>query len=308
MVILYHSEPKRGAHWQQQIKAAFPNIEFRLWPDHGDLNEIPALVVWQLKPELLAQLPNLEVIFTVSAGVDQIPTEYVPKNVTLVRMINTDLEQQLTEYACMGVLNIYRGLPLFTAQQRNHLWKPWYCKPANQLNVGVMGLGQQGKAVLRGLQQFHFNCKGWARSQHDIEGVDCFAGTKELNTFLSDLDVLICLLPLTAETKGILNQDIFTALPQGASLINMGRGEHVNEEDLIEALNSEQLSYALLDVACVEPLPEQHTFWSHPKVQLTPHIAGITRPEAGFISLKENIERWQKGLPLLGVVDLNQGY
>ena len=308
MVILYNSMPKRGQHWQQRLKQDFPDVEFRLWPDHGDLNEVTGIVVWKVDTELLAQLPNLQVIFTVSAGIDQIPLDCIPESVQLIRMIDHDLEQQLTEYSCATALSIYRGFHLYREAQAQSSWKPHSVGPASEYRIGVMGLGQQGKAILRGLKPFGFALSGWARSQYSLEGVDCFAGNEHLPDFLNQLDILLCVLPLTEQTRDILNQTLFEQLPQGAALINIGRGEHLVEQDLINALNEQHVSYAVLDVTREEPLPKEHPFWLHPKIMLTPHAAGLTRPESGYQSFIKNLQSYLNGEKAIGWVDRNKGY
>jgi glyoxylate/hydroxypyruvate reductase A len=171
-----------------------------------------------------------------------------------------------------------------------------------------MGLGLQARQILATLQPYGFTLSGWARSRHCITGVDCFAGVEQLPEFLNQCDILLCALPLTQQTEGILNRHLFQYLPKGAALVNMGRGRHLIEEDLLEALASGQLSAAVLDVLREEPARPEHPFWRHPQILLTPHIAAMTQPESAFDVLLENIRRHQRGDPMLGQVDRKLGY
>ncbi|MGO1297315.1 MAG: 2-hydroxyacid dehydrogenase [Vibrio sp.] len=303
MVVLCYLEKERGLAWQAALKQALPELQFRVWPDHGDLNDVEAIIAWKIPADILASLTNLKVIFTVSAGVDQIDFNSIPESVTVVRMINTDLEQQMAEYACTAVLSVYRQFPLYQSQHNAQQWKQQHIVPAHQYRIGVMGLGQQGKAVLTHLAAFNFALRGWASRQHDLPNVDCYAGEAEFSSFLKGLDCIICVLPLTDETHHILEHDVFEQLNTGACVINIGRGGHVNEADLLTALNSGQLGHAILDVTQQEPLSEDSPLWQQSNLLITPHIAGITRTEAGFESVQQNLQRLIKQQPLVGVVD-----
>ena len=174
--------------------------------------------------------------------------------------------------------------------------------------MGVMGLGTQAQQILATLAPFGFALSGWARSVHEIEGVDCFAGHAQLSAFLGQCDILLCVLPLTEQTEGILDQNLFALLPRGAGLINMGRGGHLVEGDLLEALESGQLGGAILDVLQVEPAAADHPFWGHPQVVLTPHVAAMTQPASAFGVLLENIRRFERGERMVGQIDRNRGY
>jgi glyoxylate/hydroxypyruvate reductase A len=171
-----------------------------------------------------------------------------------------------------------------------------------------MGLGTQAQQILATLAPLGFALSGWARSAYQLAGVDCYAGEQQLPTFLSQCDILLCVLPLTEQTQDILDRELFAQLPHGAALINMGRGGHLVEEDLLEALGSGQLSGAVLDVLQEEPAPADHPFWDHPQIMLTPHIAAMTQPASAFGGLLENIRRYERGEPMLGEVDRRKGY
>jgi len=169
--------------------------------------------------------------------------------------------------------------------------------------VGVLGMGMLGKDALKALAPFGFKLSGWARSRHAVDGVDCFAGQEELGALLTDLDILVCLLPLTPETRGILGADLFNALPRGASIINAGRGGHLVEADLLAALEEGQIGAAILDVFETEPLPADHSFWTHPSIEVTPHIASATLPASSAMVVVEAVRADLEGRPLPGLVD-----
>jgi glyoxylate/hydroxypyruvate reductase A len=199
-------------------------------------------------------------------------------------------------------------MPGYLAQQRQQQWQiqPWVA--AHQQHVGVMGLGNLGRVVLDRLHTFGFSLKGWARSVKQIDAVECFAGTEQLPQFLSQCDILICLLPLTQDTRGILDASTFAALPRGAKLINLGRGAHLVEADLLQALDSGHLEHAVLDVLNDEPPAADHPFWLHPNIWLTPHIGAMTQPETAFEVLLANIRRHQHGEAMIGSIERSTGY
>lgn len=307
MALLYKSDPSRGPTWKALFAEHAPDIEVRLWPDVGDPSEIRYLAAW-LPPENLAEFSNLEVIYALSAGVDQFDLSELPAHVPVVRVLDPGIAQGIVEYASLAVLSLHRQVPLYLRQQHQHEWTAHALTPASERRIGLMGLGNLGKAVLQHLGAYGFQRLGWARSAHHIEGVDCYAGQAQLTAFLSQCDILLCLLPLTDETRGILNADLFAALPSGASVINLGRGAQVVDADLLTALNSGHLDQAVIDVLEQEPPSEEHPFWDHPKIWLTPHIGAMTFPQSAFGALLDNIRRHQRGEAMTGVIERLRGY
>jgi len=207
-----------------------------------------------------------------------------------------------------AVLALHRDLLDFISQQKQQVWREIRITPAKRRRVGVMGLGQLGQAVLERLEAFGFPRLGWNRSLREIEGVTCYAGIDTLPDFLAQTDILVCLLPLTDETRGILNADLFARLPRGACLVNVGRGPHLVEADVLAALDSGVLSGAVLDVTDPEPLPAGHPFWSHPRILLTPHNASMTTPDTAVDYVLDVIARHRRGEDLPGLVDRSRGY
>src|SRR5882724_3139235 len=288
--------------------ARAPDLPFRLWPDIGDPAEVRYLAVWAPPENIAATFRNLEIVFSVGAGVDQFDFSQLPAHVPLIRMLEPGIAEGMVEYVTMAVLALHRDLLHFIAQQREQTWREIRITPAAKRRVGVMGLGLLGQAVLERLKAFGFPLAGWNRSPRDIAGVTCYAGESALPEFLAQTDVLVCLLPLTAETRGILNRDLFEALPRGARLVNVGRGGHLIADDLIDALDRGILSAVVLDVAEPEPLPARHPFWSHPRILLTPHNASMTIPESAVDYVLETIARHRRGESLPGLVDRERGY
>ena len=308
MSFLYKADPARGAEWRQLFSAKAPDILFRVWPDVGDPAAVRYLAAWEPPQTLAASFPNLEVLFSVGAGVDQFDASTVPAHVPIVRMVEPGIISGMVEYVTLAVLTLHRDLVTYLAQQKTRTWQQIRVIPAARRRVGVLGLGVLGQAVLAQLSMLGFSCAGWSRSQHHIDGIACFAGAETLDAFLARTDILVCLLPLTAQTRGFLDKGLFAKLPQGAALVNAGRGGHLVEADLVEALAEGGLSAAVLDVAEREPLPSDHPFWGHPRIILTPHIASMTQPETAVDVVIDNIRRHHAGEPLKGLVDRARGY
>ncbi|MCA1527027.1 2-hydroxyacid dehydrogenase [Bradyrhizobium yuanmingense] len=308
MTVLYKANIVRGAEWARFFAERAPDVPFRLWPDIGDPAAVRYLVAWVPPDDITTTFPNLELVFSVGAGVDQFDTTTVPAHIPLVRMLEPGIAETMVEYVTMAVLALHRDLLDFISQQRQQVWREIRITPARRRHVGVMGLGQLGQAVLERLKTFGFPLLGWNRSPREIEGVTCYAGADALPEFLAQADILVCLLPLTDQTRGILNAELFARLPRGAGLVNVGRGPHLVEADLLAALDSGALSGAVLDVTDPEPLPVGHPFWSHPRILLTPHNASMTTPDTAVDFVLDVIARHRRGEELPGLVDRRRGY
>lgn len=308
MALLYKADPMRGEQWKALFAEHAPDIEWRAWPDIGNAADIEYLGAWLAPDDLETLLPNLKVLFALSAGVDQLDLSRIPLSLPVVRLLDPGISQGMCEYACWAVLSLHRDMLRYRQQQVAGHWQGHQLLPAAKRQVGVMGLGLQAQHILASLKPFGFSLSGWARSEHEIDGVACYAGVEQLPDFLAQCDILLCVLPLTEQTEGILNSALFEQLPKGAALINMGRGGHLREDDLLAALDSGQLSAAILDVLQQEPAAPEHPFWKHPKIVLTPHVAAMTQPDSAFAGLLENIRRFERGEKMLGQVDRGQGY
>lgn len=307
-VILHTGDPARGQLWQEIARRELPQVDFRCWPDAGDMNEVRWLIAWTLDADMLARLPNLEIVFSIGAGVDQLDLSLLLPQVRVVRMIESGITTTMAEFVAMAVLALHRDLPSYVAQQRAGVWAAHDVLLCSERTVGVMGLGQLGQAAIARLAPLGFNVLGWSRSQSHVEGATCLAGADRLDEFLAQSDIVVFLLPLTDDTRGMLCRDFFARMKPGSSIVNVARGGHLVADDLVAALDGGQLRYAMLDVADPEPLPPGHAVYTHPAILLTPHIAGVTRKETAVHALIANVRRELAGEPLAGEIDRGRGY
>ena len=300
--------------WRRRFDAVCKNRRVWLLPDAAcEPGDISYAAVWKPKPGDLAAFPNLRVIFNLGAGVDALMADTSLPKVPLVRVAVDDLTGRMTEYVVLHVLMHHRQELYLRASQREKQWHPKYQWPASAVSVGIMGLGQLGSNAATALRHLGFRVSGWSRNRRQIEGIECFYGQAQLDDFLRRTDILVCLLPLTPETRHILDRALFSKLnrasPLGAPiLINAGRGGLQNEADILRSLDDGMLGAASLDVFGEEPLPAASAFWTHPKVVLTPHNAADTDADEISKYVVRQIERFEAGVTLENVVDPARGY
>jgi len=295
--------------WAPILQKLDPALDLREWPDVGDVNDIDAAIVWRHHYGTLTQFPNLKVICNLGAGVEHIlADEELPDGVPITRVVDPRMTGAMSEYMILHVLRYHRRLD---ETQRNQTAKIWeYLPPDNAATttVGILGLGELGLDSAAKIGALGFRMAGWSRTAKSLPGVETFHGKDGLIPFLNQCKMLICLLPLTAETIGIINADTLAALPEGAYIINAARGGHVVDDDLLAALNSGHIAGATLDVFDEEPAAQDDPYWTHPNVTITPHNAADSFPVDVAPQLVENIRRALAGEDLLNLVERARGY
>ncbi len=309
MALVFKSDVDRAELWSEALKNLAPELEMRTWPDTGDAEEIDYALVWKPPRGLMASYPNLKAIFSLGAGIDHLASDpELPAGVPVVRMVEPGLCAGMTEYVVMSVLMHHRRMLDYAAAQRDKIWAMLDVPLAPGRRVGIMGLGVLGADAAETLAGLGFDVAGWSRAAKDVPGVTSFHGPDALQPFLARSEILICLLPSTVETQGILNSKTLGMLPRGAVLINSARGDLLVEDDLLKVLASGQIVGASLDVFSYEPLVPDHPFWEHPRIVITPHCAAVTEPDSGARTVVENIRRLEAGEPMLHQVDFAKGY
>ncbi len=309
VAILYADDPADAAAWGRAIRARDPAVELRFWPDWGDPAEIEFVIVGSKAPGDLRQFPNLRAIQSTWAGVNFLLGDAaLPPERPLARMVDRGLTASMTEYVVFHVLDHLREGPRLRAAQRARRWQDIGERHPRQVEVAILGLGTLGADAADKLHRLGFTLRGWSRSRKELPGVASHAGLDQLAACLDGAEILICLLPLTDETRGILDARAFARLAPGAILIHAARGAHLVEADLLAALAAGHLSRAVIDVFATEPLPETHPFWRHPAITVTPHVAAITRPGTGAEDIVANYRRALAGETLVNQVDRSQGY
>ena len=272
--VLFHSQNDSPADWEAGLSKFIPDLDFRVWPDIGDPLEIEFALIWALPPGSLKQMRNLRCICSLGQGVDHIFNDPdIPTNAKIMRLVDPWMAQAMSEWVLLNVLRFHRqGIEYeaFERERKSHVLPP---PETSECKVGVLGLGELGSDAAKKISSLGFNVAGWSRNPKDIENVKSFFGGDQLERFLNRTDILCCLLPLTPETSGILNNQTLYQLIRGAYIINAGRGAHIVDEALLEAIGSGQIAGAALDVFHEEPLPERHPYWDHPKVRVWPHVS-----------------------------------
>ena len=314
MAILFKSTPVSIARWRPFLTRAWPQRDLRWWPDIGgpgsaDRAAIDHALVWHPEPGLLASLPNLKLIVSLGAGVDHILRDpELPPEVPILRLVDPYMTQAMSEYVVLQVLRLHRQDHVYRAQQASAEWREHAQKNAAERPVGILGFGQLGQDAASKLQALGFDVAGWSRTGRAVPGFVTHGGAAGLDALLARSEILVSLLPMTAETEDILDARLFARLPRGAGIISAGRGWHLVEADLLAALDSGQLSAAVLDVFREEPLPPSHPFWRHPRIVVTPHVAAETHPATAAAIIAQAIDDFDAGRPVANLIDRARGY
>jgi glyoxylate/hydroxypyruvate reductase len=297
--------------WTTPLSEIAPQLKLAVeGRDAYDKTDIDYVLSFRPAPGFLATLPNLKAVFSLGAGVDGFFADKdYPRAVPLVRFVDHTLSREMAQFVVMHVLIHHRQQRYFDQAQKDAKWRQTIPpRRTEDTRVGILGLGEIGTLTAERLRDLDFQVLGWSRTRKSVEGVKSYAGESEFDNFLASTDILVCLLPLTKDTRGILNKTLFAKLPPNAFVINVARGGHQVEADLIAALDSGHLSGAVLDVFETEPLPETNPLWKHPKVTVTPHVGAISDPRVAAQYVYDRIQRQQRGEALDNVVDLDRGY
>ncbi len=310
MKLMFLSNIDKMESWRESLTAELPGLEFLAWPDEiGDPALIDHALVWKPPAGELAKYPNLKAIHSLGAGIDHLSSDpELPRNIPVVRLVDRCLTQGMTEYILYWVIHYHRRMGDYAEIMAVGKWRQFMQRDSRLRRVGLLGLGELGGDAAAKLAMLEFDVAGWSRSPKDLPGVTSYHGADGLEAFLARTEILICLLPMTDDTRGIINKDSLAKLPAGAFVINAARGGHVVDDDLLAALDSGHVAAATLDVFHTEPLPAEHLFWSHPKVTVTPHIASMTVPHSAVDYIADNIRRIERGETPLNVVNMDVGY
>ena len=306
MRIVFYTANENGDDWLAALSRALPEAQIDPWP--GAVADADYALVWKPPAELLGALGRPKAVFNLGAGVDSIECSALPSDVPLIRLEDAGMAEQMAEYVCHAVLRRYRELDQYAEQQRAALWRQRRRIAKRFFGVGILGFGVLGIAVARALAPFGFPLSAWSRGRKSLPGVTVHAGAGALEAFLGGAQVLICMLPLTRDTRGLLDRRRLSRLPRGAYLVNVARGPIVVDEDLLAVLDEGHLAGAMLDVFHDEPLPAAHPFWHHPRIALTPHVSAVTLVDESIAQIAAKIRRLEAGLPVGGVVARDQGY
>lgn len=306
MIIISGRDPQP---WIQALKNKDPELELQVYPDCTEPEKVEFALVWNHPKGIFQKFPSLKVIASMGAGVDHILSDpELPKNVKITRIVDPQLASDMAEFVLALVMNHLRNLSIHKAQEQSALWKPKAYLRISDVKVGILGLGILGKSVAEKLTSAGFKVLGWVKNRKPNVDFEIYSGNEELTEFLLKSNILVCLLPLTPETENILDKNLFEKLPKNAFVINVARGKHLVEEDLLEMLENGKLSGAALDVFREEPLPKNHPFWKQSNIHITPHIASVTKPSAVVPQVLENYERMKKGKDLMNLVNREKGY
>ena len=294
--------------WRDTFAEQLPGLEIRIWPEAGATAEIEYLAFMHPDFDALPEFPNLRAMFSRSAGVDGFVGHPRLPKVPLCKVEPPGGDPMMTEYVVMHVLRLHRDMPGYAAAQAKREWRRTTIPRPEQRRVGFLGFGMMARAPALVLKSLGFPVSAWVRHPREEAGVAVYHGADQLETFLGQTDIAVCLLPLTRETEGIFRARTFAMMPRGAMLVNVGRGRHVVDEDLIAALDSGQLAHAALDALWPEPLPPSSPLWSHPKVTVMPHVARRPTVDQLVTEIAANIRSVEAGGGLLQEIDLSAGY
>jgi glyoxylate/hydroxypyruvate reductase len=309
MSIVIITEGKDVSQWMKALKERRPDLDVHIHPEVRNKDEIEFALTWRHPVGAFKEYPNLKCIASMGAGVDHILRDpNLPENTVITKLEDENLTSDMGAFVVAVVMNHVRGLSAYKILEANQNWNKQPYLTIADTTIGIMGMGILGSYAAEQLHKLGFKVNGWARSEKDIKNIHVYVGEQGLDNFLLKSDILICLLPLTEDTENILNKEVLKKLPKNAFVINVARGQHLVEQDLIEMIDSGHLSGASLDVFREEPLPADHPFWGHPKINITPHIASVTDPASAVSQILDNYDKLRKNEPLKNIVSTELGY
>ena len=309
MNIIFQDNGNYLQEWMQALKHSLPQATVRVWQE-GDHAPADYAIVWKPLAAMLDNRSDLKAIFSRGAGVDGILLSgaALPAQVPVVRLTDAGMGVQMAEFVTHAVLRYFRQFDAYADYAERKEWRPSLPQKRADFRIGVLGMGVLGQKIIRALQGFEFPINAWSRSAKQMDGVQSFSGDEGLAAFLQSSKVLVCILPLTDETRGILNFSNLSQLPRGAYLINVARGAHLVEDDCLRLIQSGHLAGATLDVFAQEPLPPEHAFWQEKRITITPHVAAVTMIDESAEQIAQKIACLERGESVDGVVDRQRGY
>jgi len=306
--LVFYSQFDDPQEWSKAIRASLPDLDIRIYPDVGNVDDICYALVWRPPNGFFEPFINLKLVVNLGAGADSLTGRSDLPDVPISRLSDQGMVAMMRSYVVFAVIRYARDIPSFEQAKRRHEWHYIHPRPLDRIKVGVLGMGTLGSAAAEGLAWLGFDVRGWDHDQKSVANVKCYSDPNDWENFLSDLDILVNMLPLTTKTRGKIGVEAFNTLPKGAKFINASRGEVVDESALVEALRSGQVGGATLDAFAVEPLPQNHPFWEIEQVLITPHLASITVPENAARDVTESIRRVYAGEAPLHQINPILGY
>src|ERR1700694_3483078 len=306
--IYFNSEMDSADEWREALASQFEDFKFSVGDKVDDPESVDVAMVWTLPDGGLERFVNLRAILSLGAGINQLDPQRLPKQVPLARLVDASLTRTMVDYAKAAVYRYHRRFHIFERQSRDRRWT--YIPPTltADTSVGVLGLGEIGREIAFAMRREGFNVCGWSRSLKQLENVETYTGRDGLTAMVGRCAIVINVLPLTNETRHILSRELFAHFGDGTCLINLGRGTHLVEDDLLDAIDTGRVEGATLDVASIEPLPDAHPFWNHPNILITPHVAGGSIPMTAVVNIAANIRKAMAGERLSQQVDIERGY
>lgn len=308
MSILLVCQHRESKSWYNAFKEKNPDLNIQVYPEVDDPEKVEFAISWRHPEGIYKDYPNLKVIASMGAGVHHVlKDKTIPEHVEITRIVDENLTRDMSDFALLNTLFHIRDYNFYIGKQREKKWETKAYQQPQKTKVGILGLGVLGRAVAEKLYKNDFQVSGWSKSKKESDAFDSYTAD-QFDDFAAELDIIICLLPLTEDTEGILNYKNLKKLPRSAKLINLARGQHLVDDDLIQLLDEEHLESAILDVFQEEPLPKESQFWSHPKVLVTPHVASMTDPQSVVDQIYKNIQNVKSGEELINLVDRSKKY